>query len=133
MVKEDYLLRLSMLEQESGKTEEQINLINQQISQLEALKLSLEKFETAKEKDILAPLGKGIFFKSELKEKELFVNIGAGVVVKKKPKETAEIIDRQIKEMNEIKEQLAQNIQRIAMQVQEVVEEAQKEQEKEGN
>ncbi len=124
MAREDYLIRLSLLEQESNKIEEQIGLINQQIAELEVLKLSLEKLDKTKEKEILAPFGKGIFFKAEIKEKELFVNIGANVVVKKKPKETTEIVQRQIKQLEELKKSLMKNIEDIRIQLESLVVEA---------
>ncbi len=116
-----------MLEQESNKIEEQISLINQQIEELEILKSSLEKLGETKEKEILASFGKGIFFKSELKEKELFVNIGAGIVVRKKPKQTAEIVQQQVAQLEGIKEILMKNIGDIRLQLEALVEQAQKE------
>ncbi|MEK6820408.1 MAG: prefoldin subunit alpha [Nanoarchaeota archaeon] len=127
MKKEEYLLRLSMLEQEANKIEEQIGIINQQISELEVLKLSLKNLSRTEEKEVLAPLGRGIFFKSELKEKELFVNVGREVVVKKSPEETAEIIEVQVSQMRAIKEHLISNITEVRMQLEDVVEQARQE------
>ena len=130
MAKEDYLIRLSMLENEAGKIEENIGLINQQIAELEVLKLSLEKLGESKEKEILAPVGKGIFLKSEIKDRELFVNIGCGIVIRKKPKEAAEVVQEQIKQLEEIKRSLMDSIGEIKMQFEGLVEEARREEEK---
>jgi len=127
MTKEEYLFKLSLLQQEANKLEEQIQLINQQVSELEILKMSLEKIDKIEEKEILASLGKGIFIKAEKKENELFVNIGEGVVVKKTSKETCDIIDKQIKQLEEIKINLLSEIEKINFQLQELVKEAREE------
>ena len=127
MNREEYLIRLSMLEQEANKIEEQIGIISQQINELEVLKSSLKNLDRNEKRELLAPLGRGIFFKSELKEKELFVNVGQGIVVKKSPEETAEIIERQVSQLGEIKEQLITNISEVRMQLEDVVEQARQE------
>ena len=128
MAKEELLFRMSMFEQESKKIQEQIQLVNQQIQEFEVLKLSLDALDKIKEKEskeILANLGKGIFFNSQVTDKNLFVNIGCGIVVKRKPQETKEIVDRQIKQLEEIKGTLLQEVQHINMQMQQVIEQAQ--------
>ena len=129
MAKENYLLKLSILEQEANKIQEQMQLINQQILELESLKTGLEKLnlEDKKKNEILAPLGKGIFVKSEIKESDLFVNLGSGIILKKKPKETSEIIEKQVKELENLKIILSDNIAQINFQLQNLVLEAQKE------
>ena len=130
-----------MLQQEAGKIEEQVQIINSQIQEFEILKLSLEKLDlemlplqkVAKDSglkpttEILAPLGKGIFFKSELKDKELFVNVGNGIVVKKNPAEAGKVINKQIKQMEDIRGKLLNEIEKINFQLQELVQEDQKE------
>ena len=126
MGKEEYLLKLSMMEQEANKIEEQIKIVNQQVAELESLKLSVKKIDGS-EKEILAPLGKGIFVKSDIKDKNLFVNIGAGVVVKKKPEEVIGLIDRQLDELNNIREELVNALEGVNAGVQELVEQARKE------
>jgi len=125
MAKEDYLLRLSLLDQESNRLQEQLQVVNREISELESLRLSIEKLDKTKEKEILANLGRGIFIKSEVKEKELFVNVGSNVVLKKKPQDTIKIIDKQISQLDELKQNLLGEIEKINSKLQELVEEAQ--------
>lgn len=125
MAKEEFLLKLNLLQQEAEKTEEQINLINQQISEFETLKLSLDKIENADE--ILANLGRGIFLKTKPMEKELFVNIGSGVVLKKTKEETSMIIDKQIREMHELKAKCLAEMEKLNFQLQNLIGEAEKE------
>ena len=127
MAKEDYLIQLSMLEQESRKFEEQIHIVRQQVLELESLKLSLENLNKSDEKEFLANLGKGIFVKSEIKDKELFVNVGEGVILKKNVKETEKIINEQIAQLEGIQKKLAENIDMINEQLQDLIVQAQKE------
>lgn len=122
MGKEEYLYRLSLLQEEANKLEEQINIVNQQINEFEILKLSLEKIDEGRE--ILAGLGKGVFVKSETKEKELFVNVGCGIVVKKNIQDTGEIVDKQIKQMFQLKVNLLHQIEQINIELQNLVERA---------
>jgi len=130
MKKEEYLVRFSMLEQEANKREEQLNLINQNILELEALKLSLEKIE--KEKEVLANLGRGIYFLSKVEDNELFVNIGSGIVLKKNKKEACEIISSQLEELDKIKSDVSFSIEKINSQLQNLLVEIQQSQETQG-
>jgi len=123
-------MRLSMLQQEAGKFEEQVQIVNQQISELEILKTGLENIEKAGD-EILAPIGKGIYIKSKPLEKELFVNVGNGIVLKKKPADARALIDKQVGELNKLKSQLLGEIEQINAELQDLVIEAQKEAQKE--
>ena len=125
MANEEYLLRIAEFQQEAEKINGQINLVNNQILELESLALSIEKLDEGQE-EILASLGKGIFVKSKPLEKELFVNIGCNVVLKKTAKETIEIINRQVLQLENLKTSLEERIESLDMQFQELVKEARK-------
>jgi prefoldin alpha subunit len=101
MPNEDMIIKLSLLEQQSEELKKRLETINSQISDLESLKASLEKLE--KNKEILSPLGRGIFIKTEVRDDELYVNVGNKVIVRKGFKDTAAIIEKQVKELEEIK------------------------------
>jgi prefoldin, archaeal alpha subunit/eukaryotic subunit 5 len=116
-----------MIEQESNKMQEQMQAIKSQIEELEVLRLSLERIDQMKEKEILANLGSGIFIKSEIKDKELFVNIGNGIVIKKMPEETIKIINKQIDRLDELKVLILSEIEKLNSQLRDLIEEAQKE------
>jgi len=114
MEKEEYVQKLSFLQEEIGKLEEQINLINQQLNELETLNFGLEKFKKFKEeKEVLASLGKGIFFSAEIKDNHLLVNVGSGIILKKSPEETAEIIKKQALKLEEMRKSLVSEIEKI--------------------
>jgi len=128
MANEEILIKLSMLEQQANEQAEKIQAIDNQISELESLKFSMGKIEKTKGKDMLAPLGRGIFLKTEVKDDKVFVNVGSRTLVKKTFKEAGEIIDTQIREISQIKHHLMHNIEEINMQLQKLLEEAQKQQ-----
>lgn len=125
MADQELIMKLSMLQQRSEQIEEQINLINQNIAQLEALNNTLLNIDKSKNKEMLAPLGKGIFVESEIKNKDLFVNVGSNTIVKRTPKQTAELIEKQINEMKQMKMNFADQLEQTALELQKLVEEAQ--------
>lgn len=118
---QEILMQLSMFQQQAEQLEEKINIINQQIVEIENLKSALDKIENNRAGKIFANIGKGIFVDAELKSKELLVNIGNGIVVKKSPKETKEVIDRQVGQLSEIKNQLLEQLEEINLQLQHLV------------
>jgi|SRR3989344_5796004 len=122
---QEIIMQLSMLQQQAEQYEQKLNMINQQIVQLEELKVALDNIEDKKE--ILANIGKGIFVSAELKSKELLVNIGNNIVIKKTAEETKKVIDRQVSQLSEIKSQFLMQLEETNMQLQDLVVRAQKE------
>jgi len=133
MNQQEYFMRVQMMGQEAQKIEEQIQLIDQQIAELTAVRESINELEkNSKEnkdgkagKEILANLGKGIFARAEIKEKELFVNVGKEVVLRKTPQETIGIIEDQIQKMILGKDQFIERIQQLQEEMQTIMMQAQ--------
>jgi len=125
MEQQEYFMRVQMLGQEAEKIEQQIQAMDQQISELNAVKQSLEALYSGQNKEILANLGKGIFVKAEIKSKDLFVNVGKEVIVKKSITDTLKVIDDQNTKMLSGKEEFIVRIQEIQEQMQELIEASQ--------
>jgi len=123
--KQEILLQLSMLQQQSEKLQEKIQLINQQIFSMESLKEGLDKIKDGEKKEILANIGKGVFIKTEIKSKDLIVDIGNNILVKKKPEETQGIINKQIEQMEDLKKQLIDRLEDLNLQLQHLIMKAQ--------
>lgn len=117
MAGEEYIYKFSMMQQEAEKIEEQINAVNQQMQELEKIKTSVENLEN----EVLAPLGRGIFFKAEKKEDSLYVNVGENIVVKKSRKDTSELIQQQMMKLAEMKNILLSEIEKINLEMQEII------------
>jgi prefoldin alpha subunit len=135
MEQQEQFMKINMLGQEAERLEQQIQLIDRQISEINSVKESLLAINTnskEKNREILANLGKGIFIKAKLdennneKSKELFVNIGNGVIVKKTPEETIKIIEDQEKKMLLGKEEFMNRIYEIQSEMQNVLEDVRK-------
>jgi len=126
MAKEEMLMKLSLLEQQARQVEGQIQQVDGQIGEIEVLKNSLLNLGKEKGSEILAPVGKGIFAKSELKEDKFFVNVGAGIFLKKNPEQAVEIIDEQIERLKSLRLELIEAISKINEELNKVVQEAQK-------
>jgi len=128
MEKQEYMMRMGMIEEEARQIEEQIGIIDQQTSELIQISKSLEQLWSKEEHpEFLANLGKGIFVKAKAIEKELFVSIGKGTVVKKTPKEAIEIITTQLRKASETKLEFMSRINELQNEMQKLVAEAEKE------
>lgn len=129
MGKEEYIMQLSMLEQQAKEVQQQVMMVNQKINEMNVLKLSLDRINHSTEKEFLAPLGEGVFVKAKLEDKELFVNVGAKTVVKKSIKETEGIIDKQVKQLEDLRKELEKGIEKLNTDLENVVNKARKESE----
>ena len=131
MEKQEYLMRMGIIEEEARQIEGQIEIIDQQTSELIQISKSLEELWRAEENpEFLANFGKGIFIKAKALEKELFVSIGKGTVVKKTPKEAIEIITTQLKGASETKAEFMSRINELQKEMQEIVKNVEKEDDK---
>ena len=110
---ENNLLNKAMqLRQESEQIEKQIEFISQQISNLEDFRKSLDFLYKNNNKEIMSPLGRGVFVEAEIsKEGKLLVEVGTGIFIKKNVPETSEIIEVQLKKFKEFKIQLEVQLQ----------------------
>jgi len=129
MEQQEFMVQLQMLQQEAEAMDQQIQLIEQQVAEMNAVKLSLEELKNEKQtiaKTILANLGKGIFIEAEVKSNNLFVNVGKDVLVKKTPQQTLEIVEEQLKKLETGKASILERIEEIQRNMQSLVEEVQK-------
>ena len=126
MAKEEIIFRLSMLEQEISKFQEQLQLIEQNILELQNLQLSLQEIQGTKEKQMLANLGKNIFIKTEIQDKNLIVDVGNKIFIKKNIPETIKIIENQLLKLMQAKNQVLEKMQQLQGQAQEIIAEAEK-------
>lgn len=116
---QEKMLRLNMLAEDARQLEQQIVMIEQQVLELQILITTLDDIEKAKEKDeMLSPIGKNIFIRTELLSKELIVNVGAKTLVKKSIPKTKQLIENDIAKISELKEKLTAEFQKIVAELQ---------------
>lgn len=129
MAKEDYILKLAMVEQEINRLEQQLQLIEQQILEMQSMQKGLGELEGSKEKQLLANLGRNIFIKTEIQDKNLLVDIGNRIFVKKNISETLKLIESQLEKFNEAKNKIMQKMQEIQSETESIIMEAEKQKE----
>ena len=118
------LSKAVQLRQESEQIEKQIEFITQQIFSLEDFRKSLDFLYQNNNKEIMSPLGRGVFVESEMsKGGKLLVEVGAGVFIKKSIIETSEVIEAQLKKFKEFKIQLESQLQEYISEFYEMLQE----------
>ncbi len=123
--KQQYLMQLNMLQERGNQLEEQVQQVNSQIKQFEDLKKSLEEIDDVDENhEMLAPVGRGIYFLSKIQNKKLFVNVGSNIVLRKKPEQAKKIVDKQVEQLKKIKNNLLEEIEKLNQQLRQVIEKA---------
>lgn len=124
-MEQEILQRAMTMRQQSEEIEKQLSFIKEQIFELEQFADNLQTLKESKEKEILAPLGKGVYVKSERLEDTFFVEVGAGVVVKKSLEDTKRIIDGQIDKFTQVKVHLVEQLEAFATQFRAMLSEVQ--------
>jgi prefoldin alpha subunit len=110
---QEYLIRLSLLEQKAQQIEQQLQQIEQQIMEFRMLKINLEEIWKKRGSEILAPVSNGIFLKSELKKEEFIVDVGAKIFLKKDLEGARDVIDKNIKRLEKYKNMMLSEIEGI--------------------
>ena len=127
---QEIFFKASLLERQSQELQQNLQLIENQISELEQFKENLDYFSKNEEKKMLSQLGKGIFVRTSLESKELLVEVGSGVVVKKTPEETIKIIESQISKLNEAKLSIQAQLESYNKDLAQIIKDIQKAKEK---
>ena len=116
-MEQQQIMQMQMLQQEAEDLNQQLQLIEQNLSEIEALKLSLEEIDKTEDNEILANIGKKIFLPVEIKDKNLFVEIGKGNYVKKTVPETIQVIEEQTKKLIAGKQDVVERLESLQKEV----------------
>ena len=130
MAGEQYIIELAQLEQEADRYQEQMQMLDQQIEEIQSIQRSLNEIDKSKENTIYANLGKNIFIKTQITGKDLLVDVGNKTFVKKDIPGTMKVIEDQITKIIEAKGKIVTKLQEIQENMQKIVEQAEKENEK---
>jgi prefoldin alpha subunit len=119
-------MQFQMFEQQIRMIQEQLQAVEQAIIELGSLNLELDELIGKKDKDILAPIGRGIYASAKLTSEEFLVDIGNKNFVKKTIPETKNILQGQLKKLEEVKRELNKELDKINVELTNVFMEHQK-------
>ena len=110
---EELMYKLQMYEQQIQQLQQQLEAVEQAIVEMTSLVLGLDELVGSKDKEILAPIGRGIFVKTKLISEDLTVDVGGKNFVKKSIPETKKLIQDQVIKLEEVKKELEGNLEDI--------------------
>jgi prefoldin alpha subunit len=123
----EQIMQIQMIEQEAQQLNQQMQLIEQNISEMQELNLGLGEIEKKESKEFLASLGKGIYIPVEIKDKKLTVEVGHKHFVKKSITDTKELIDRQIIKLISAKSQVLERLESLQEEVNQLIQRGERE------
>ena len=118
--------RFRIFEREIAQIQEQLQAIEQATLDLSQINFGLDEIPKNKDSEILAPIGRGIFVKAKIISDELTVDVGEGTFVKKPIPETKKIILEQIEKLNNMKNDLENELEKINQEITNIMQEVQK-------
>jgi prefoldin alpha subunit len=122
---QELFYKFNMFERQIREIQQQIEAVERGLIDLNSLNFGLDDIVGNTGKEIFAPFGKGIFVKAKLISEELNVDVGNGNFVKKSIPETKELIEEQIKKLQEVKEELEHNLEELGEEVTKMMSRAQ--------
>jgi prefoldin alpha subunit len=116
-----------VLKERAGTLEEQILNLEFKKNELKIVSESLDEIKEKKGKDILVPLGSGVFLRGNLvDDKKVLVNVGSNVVIEKNIDEAKEIINAQIEEIEKVQTEARDEFSKYLVAMQQIQEEFEK-------
>lgn len=118
---QEVLMKLSIFEQQINQMQQQLQAIEQGIVDLDSLNIGLDDLKNPKGKEIMAPVGRGIFIKAKVESENLLVDIGEGNLVTKSIEDAKKILTKQSKKLAEVKIELQQGIDTMSKEMEKLV------------
>ncbi|MBU2104457.1 MAG: prefoldin subunit alpha [Nanoarchaeota archaeon] len=120
---QELMFKFSLFEQHIRQLQQQIQAVEQAIVDMNSLNLGLDELVGKKDKEVFAPIGRGILAKTKLISEELLVDVGGKNFVKKSIPETKEMISNQIQKLEYAKRELEQNLEQVGKELEKVMNE----------
>jgi prefoldin alpha subunit len=123
---QELIFKLSMFEQQIQQLQQQLQAVEESVIDLKTLNFGLDELKGSKDKEVMAPLGRGIFIKTKVLSEDLTIDVGGRNFVKKTIPETKEIIEEQVKKLGKVKKELDEKLEEINLELTKTIIEAQK-------
>ena len=118
---QELMFKLQMFEQQAQQIQQQLQAVEQAMVEMKSLNLGLDELKGAEGKEIMAPIGRGIFAKTKLLSEELTVDIGGKNFVNKSIPDTKKLIEGQIKKLEDVKKDLDNNLEELGKELEGVM------------
>ncbi|MEX0921041.1 MAG: prefoldin subunit alpha [Candidatus Pacearchaeota archaeon] len=127
------LAKLGKYEQQVKQLHQQLQAIESSIDEMKSLDFGLDEIQKIVkedgEKEILAPMGRGIFIEAKLLSDKLTVDVGNKTFVKKSIPETKKIIKDQIEKLLDVKKDLDKRLEELNTEITQEISEAENDKE----
>jgi len=123
---QELMFKLQMFEQQAQQIQQQMQAVEQAVIDMTSLDFGLSELVSKEGKEIMAPVGRGIFVKAKLISEELVVDVGSKNFVTKTIPQTKELIKGQIDKLSEVQGELEKNLRQIGEEFNNMIMEAQK-------
>jgi prefoldin alpha subunit len=111
---QELIFKFQMFEQQAQQIQQQLQAIEHALVEMNSLNFGLDELVGSKDKEVMAPIGRGIFVKAKLLSEELTVDIGGKNFVKKSIEDTKKLIEEQIKKLEDVKGDLNENLEMLS-------------------
>lgn len=123
--KQEMIFKFQVFEQQVRQLQEQMEAVERGINDLGSINFGIDELKGKIGREILSPIGKGIFVDTRLASENLTVDIGGKNFVKKSIPETKAVIGEQIKKLISIKKDISNNLEQISGEMTKTLEEFQ--------
>ena len=107
------MIKFQMFEQQIQGIQQQLQAVEQALVDMNGLNVGLDELVGKTDKEILAPIGRGIFATTKLISEDLTFDIGGKNFVKKSIPDTKKLIQEQIKKLEKVKGELEGEMEKI--------------------
>ena len=108
-------------EREIRNLQDQLNAVERAILDMASINEGIEDLKGKEEKEILAPVGRGIFAKTKLLSEILTVEVGEGVFVEKSIEDTKKLIEKQKEKMLNAQKEIESQLDKVNHEVTETM------------
>jgi len=120
--KKELYYELKELDEQIKQLNTHLENIDEQLNELNSSKsIVLQLTGLNKGDEMRVPVASGIYIKTSLADNKTFmINVGAGVAVEKNQKEVTEILDKQLKELEDYRENLVAQMKLLIARIEEI-------------
>jgi len=107
-------LEFQILSQQLQQLQQQLHSLDHQLESLEELQENLIALKDQESSKTLSSLNGGVFVESEIKKTDyVYLSVGANVIVKKKKEEAIILVEKQVRELGEIRVRLEEELDKM--------------------